>query len=72
MFTIIGCISNKIACIKDFYCCNKNKPNIIILTKINAKNLIYPIIDTELNIPGYITCFIKIYHKKVIEDYLCI
>ena len=46
MYTNIDCISNKIAFIRDFYSFNKNRPNIIILTEINAKNFKYPIIDT--------------------------
>ena len=32
------CIAKIIACIRDFYSFNKNKPNIIILSEINVKN----------------------------------
>ena len=39
MYTNIDCISKKIAYIRDFYSFNKNKPNIIIITEINAKIL---------------------------------
>ena len=60
MYTNIDYISNKIAYIRDFYSFNKNKLNIIILTEINAKNFKYPIIDIELNIPGY-----NMFHKNL-------
>ena len=60
MYTNIDCISNKIAYIRDVYSYNKNKHNIIILSEINAKNFKYPIIDTELNIPGY-----NMFHKNL-------
>ena len=67
MYTNINCMSNKIAYTREFYNFNKNKPNIIILTEINAYNFKYPIIDTKLYIPGY-----NMFHKNLsqtgIED----
>ena len=47
MYTNTDFISNKIAYIRDLYSFNENKPNIIILTEINAKNFKYPIIDLD-------------------------
>ena len=61
LYSNVDCLTNKMNDIKLLIFENqKNKPDIILLTEINAKNFKYSFTENELKLPGY-----KLYSKNI-------